>query len=175
MANYNDNGFLTNEEWIKLIKDKWDDLVDAMRDAAVFSAIDGTVYTVFLDDDGSIYMGQSVSYATSYEDVPYTLEIASFQIDPDAVDSDLSNIDEDSTRATLKSYGMSDEEIEDYIQWFHNEYEWKNQADAHLAALYYYDKDLYDKIFMDTAYELVEEWYDFDEILEDLIKELRED
>lgn len=174
MANYNDNDFLTNEEWAKLIEEKWDALIDAMKDAAVFSATDGTVYTVFLDDDGFIHMAQSVSYTTSYEDVPYTIEIASFQIDPDAVNDELRNVDEESTRETLKLYGMSDKEIEDYIQWFHDEYEWKDQADAHLAALYYYDKDLYDRVFEDTAYDLVDEWYDFVEMLEYLIKELRE-
>ena len=155
----------------KINRKKRNNLIDIMRDAAVFSAETGRQYTVFLNDNGSIDLSRSFSYTTSYENVPYRLEIASFQIDPDDVNDYLRSVDEDSTIETLKSYGMSDEEIENYIQWFHDEY--GDEEEVHLEALYYYYPELYDRIFEDTAYVLVDDWYNFDEMLDDLIKDLR--
>jgi len=114
--------YLTNEEWTKLIEKKRDDLIDAMKEAAILSAENKRICTVVLENDGTILLYQHDSWATSFEDVPYRLEIASFNVNSKDVEEVLTYTDEETTRSTLKTYGMTDEEIDEYFEWFNTQY-----------------------------------------------------
>jgi len=167
MANYNDNGFLTNEEWVELIDKNWDALYEALEEAAFLAAqYTYNTYSVYLSDDNGVFIYEN---AQNIDD-PHMIEIYTFKVPPrflSIINQGFMHMDEQETISILKKYGMSDEYIDDYKDWFYNRsaVPRKPSEDINIWDLQYYDPELYDQILKDTAIHDLTLLYDFSIIL----------
>lgn len=155
---------IEKSKWLELINSRFEEICNTLESASRLSMFTGTIVDVYLYEDGTIATLQALSHNCYPSELnERCIHIVTFELGPDFV---FENMDQSDVKEVLEDYGMSEQEIKDYIAWYEENF----TGYVRLSSIIEYNPTLGRELFEDCVDGLILNELNPIDIISDLLK-----